>query len=148
MKNKIIATIIAAMMVFVCSATAFAEDITATTETEPTTVTETSATNTEAELTEEKTTDKTDEGVTIIREDVTLETTEPAETEIVIDTSDLSITESEPHNTIVFDYADTYTDIPNTGSNTTIGFAVLSATCLSVILLAKNKKSNDRHSSK
>lgn len=80
-----------------------------------------------------------EEGVTIIREDVILETSESAETEILIDTSDVSITEGTPQNTIVVDYADTYTEIPTTGSNTAIGFTVLSAACLSVIALVKSK---------
>ncbi len=153
MNNKIIATIIATIIVFVCSATAFAEDLSSTVDAEPSTVTEvtdsteayaitvtdTTATSA-ADTAEENSADKTDEGVTIIREDVTLETSESAETSIVLETSEVSITKGESQNTIVVDYADTYTDIPATGSKESVSIVAFSAVCLNVIALAKNKK--------
>ena len=153
MNNKIIATIIAVLMVFICSATAFADDISTTvdaesstatevtdsTETDATTVTNTTETSV-TDTTEENSTDKTDEGVTIIREDVTLETSESAETEIVIDTSDVSITEGTPQNTIVVDYADTYTDIPTTGSDKVVAIGAFAAVCSTLIGVIVTKK--------
>ncbi len=156
MKNrKFIATLLTALMLFICSATAFAEDITVL-EAEPSTITEVTEADTTDNATqanaaeestdsdaEESATDENNEGVTVNREEVTLDNTEPSETEIVIDTSEVSITEGEPQNTIVVDFADTYTDIPNTGSNTAIEIAVLSAACLSVITLAIYKKANN-----
>jgi maltodextrin utilization protein YvdJ len=152
MKNKkAIAVIISALMLFVCSATAFAEDITIP-QTEPSTITEvtdtsgtniTTQTDAEEESTgsdAESTADEDNEGVTIIREKVTLETTEPAETEIIIDTSDVSITKGEPENEIVFDYADATTGIPNTGSSKVVALGVLAAVCGAVIAMIITKK--------
>ena len=67
---------------------------------------------------------------------------QPSETEIIIDTSDVSITEGEPHNTIVFDYADTYTDIPTTGSNKVVAVGAFAAVCSALIGLIASKKHN------
>ena len=153
MKNrKFIATLLTALMLFICSATAFAEDITVP-ETEPSTITEVTeadttdnATQTDAEEestdsdAEENTTDEDNEGVTVIREEVTLESTEPAETEIVIDTSDVSITKGDPKNEIVVDYADTYTDIPMTGSSKIVAVGVFAAVCSALIGVIITKK--------
>ncbi|MBQ6466771.1 MAG: hypothetical protein IJJ61_02415 [Clostridia bacterium] len=152
MKNrKLIATIITALMLFVCSATAFADDVTAP-ETEPSTITEVTDASTadattqveaEEQSTEsdaESTTKKDNEGVTVIREEVTLETSEPSETEIVIDTSDVSITQRAPENDIVVDYADTYTDIPMTGSNKVIATGAFAAVCSALIGVIVTKK--------
>ena len=154
MKNrKLIAAIITALMLFICSATAFAEDITVP-ETEPSTITEVTeadttdnSTQTDAEMqsTEsdtESTTNEDNEGVIVIREEVTLASTEPAETEIVIDTSDVSITEGKPENEIIFDYADTYTDIPTTGSSKVVALGALAAVCsaLTGLIITKKKE--------
>ena len=152
MKNrKFIATLLTALMLFICSATAFAEDITVP-ETEPSTITEVTETDTtdnstqtdaEGQPTEsdaESTTHEDTEGVTVIREEVTLESTEPYETEIVIDTSDVSIIEGKPENEIIFDYADTYTDIPTTGSSKVIAVGALTAVCSAIAGLIITKK--------
>lgn len=152
MKNrKLIAAIITALMLFVYSATAFAEDITVP-ETEPSTITEVTETDTMVITTQtdteelsresdaESTTNEDNEGVTVIREEVTLESTEPAETEIVIDTSDVSITEGTPQNTIVVDYADTYTDIPTTGSDKVVAIGAFAAVCSALIGVIITKK--------
>lgn len=152
--NKLFAIIISALMLFVCSATAFAEYIT-TPQTEPSTITEvtntsamnnTTQTDVEEKSTEfdaESTADEDNKGVTVIREEVTLDNTEPVETEIVIDTSDVSITKGEPENEIVFDYADTHTDIPNTGSSKVIGAAVFSILCCAVAMVFALKRRKD-----
>ena len=145
MKNrKFIATLLTALMLFICSATAFAEDVSVS-EIESSTITEVTeaetsdnATQTDAEeqSTEsdaESTTNEDNEGVIVIREEVTFESTEPAETEIVIDTSDVSITQGEPEKDIVVDYADTYTDIPTTGSSKVIAVGALAAFCSAII---------------
>lgn len=149
--NKLFAIIISALMLFICSATAFAEDITIS-ETEPSTITEvtgasatdiTTRTDAEEESTgsdAESTADEDNEGVTVIREEVTLETTEPVETEIVIDTSDVSITKGEPENEIIFDYADATTGIPNTGSSKTVALGVLAAFCSAIAAMVITKK--------
>ena len=151
--NKLFAIIISAIMLFICSATAFAEDITIP-ETEPSTITEvtdvsdtdnTTRTDAEEVSTEsdaESTADEDNEGVTVIREEVTLETTEPAETEIIIDTSDVSITKGEPENEIVFDYADATTGIPNTGSSKVVAVGALAAVCSAIagLIITKKKK--------
>lgn len=151
--NKLFAIIISALMLFVCSATAFAEDITIP-ETEPSTITEvtdtsgtniTTQTDAEEESTgsdAESTADEDNEGVTIIREEVTLDNTEPAETEIVIDTSDVSVTKGVPENKIVFDYADATTGIPNTGSSKVVALGALAAVCSAVaaMMITKKKK--------
>ena len=153
MKNrKFIATLLTALMLFICSATAFAEDITVP-ETEPSTITEVTeadttdnATQTDSEEestdsdAEENTTDEDNEGVTVIREEVTLENTEPVETEIVIDTSDVSITQVEPEKDIVVDYADTYTDIPTTGSSKVVAAGMLAAVSSAIAGLIITKK--------
>ncbi len=154
MKNrKLIATIITALMLFVCSATAFAEDITVP-ETELSTITVVTETDTTVITTQtdaeeqttksnvESTNNEDNEGVTVIREEVTLEITEPAETEIVIDTSNVSITEGKPENEIIFDYADTYTDIPTTGSSKVVAVGALAAVCsaLAGLIFTKKKK--------
>ncbi len=155
MKNrKFIATLLTALMLFICSATAFAEDITVP-ETEPSTITEVTEADTTDNATqtnaaeestdsdaEESTTDEDNEGVTVIREEVTLESTEPVETEIVIDTSDVSITEGKPENEIIFDYADTYTDIPTTGSSKVAAVGALAAVCSAIagLIVIKKKK--------
>lgn len=155
MKNrKFIATLLTTLMLFICSATAFAEDITVP-ETEPSTITvvteadttdnaaQTNATENSTDSNAEKsTTDEDNEDVTVIREEVTLENTEPAETEIVIDTSDVSITEGKPEKEIIFDYADTYTDIPTTGSSKVVAVGVLAAVCsaLAGLIITKKKK--------
>ena len=151
--NKLFAIIISALMLFVCSATAFAEDITIP-ETEPSTITEvtdvsdtdnTTRTDAEEVSTEsdaESTADEYNEGVTVIREEVTLDNTEPAETEIVIDTSDVSVTKGVPENKIVFDYADATTGIPNTGSSKVVALGALAAVCSAVaaMMITKKKK--------
>ena len=153
MKNrKFIATLLTALMLFICSATAFAEDITVP-ETEPSTITEVTEADTTDNATqanaaeestdsdaEENTTDEDNEGVTVIREEVTLENTEPVETEIVIDTSDVSITQGEPEKDIVVDYADTYTDIPTTGSSKVIAVGAFAAVCSALIGVIVTKK--------
>ena len=154
MKNrKFIATLLTALMLFICSATAFAEDITVP-ETEPSTITEvteadttdnSTQTDAEGQPTEsdaESTTHKDNVGVTVIREEVTLENTEPVETEIVIDTSDVSITQGEPEKDIVVDYADTYTDIPTTGSSKVVALGALAAVCSAIagLIITKKKK--------
>ena len=149
MKNrKFIATIITALMLFVCSATAFADDVTAP-ETEPSTITEasttdnTTQTDAEEQSTEadaKSTTNEDNEGVTVIREEVTLETFAPSETEIVIDTSSVSITKGEPKNEIVVDYADTHTDIPMTGSSKVIAVGAFAAVCSALIGVIITKK--------
>ena len=138
-------------MLFICSATAFAEDITIP-ETEPSTITEvtgasatdiTTRTDAEEESTgsdAESTADEDNEGVTVIREEVTLKTTEPSETEIIIDTSDVSITKGEPENEIVFDYADATTGIPNTGSSKVVALGVLTAFCSAIAAMVITKK--------
>lgn len=149
--NKLFAIIISALMLFVCSATAFAEDITIP-ETELSTITEvtdasdtdnTTRTDAEKVSTEsdaESTADEYNEGVTVIREEVTLNNTEPVETEIVIDTSDVSVTKGEPENEIVFDYADATTGIPNTGSSKVVALGVLAAVCGAVAAMVITKK--------
>ncbi len=151
--NKLFTIIISALMLFVCSATAFAEDITIP-QTEPSTITEvtdtsgtniTTQTDAEEESTEsnaESTADEDNEGVTVIREEVTLDNTEPVETEIVIDTSDVSITKGEPENEIVFDYADATTGIPNTGSSKVVAVGALAAVCSAIagLIITKKKK--------
>ena len=152
--RKFIATLLTALMLFIYSATAFAEDITVP-KTEPSTITEVTeadttdnSTQTDAEeqsndsTAEESTTAEDNEGVTVIREEVTLENTEPVETEIVIDTSDVSITQGEPEKDIVVDYADTYTDIPTTGSSKIVAVGALAAVCsaLSGLIITKKKK--------
>ena len=86
--------------------------------------------------------EKDNEGVTVIREEVTLESTEPAETEIVIDTSDVSITHDEPEKDIVVDYADTYTDIPITGSSKVVAVGALAFDCSALVGLIVSKKHN------
>lgn len=154
MKNKkAIAVIISALMLFVCSATAFAEDITIP-QTEPSTITEvtdTSGTNittqTDAEEKStgsdaESTADEDNEGVTVICEEVTLDNTEPAETEIIIDTNDVSVTKGVPENEIVFDYANATTGIPNTGSSKAVALGVLAAFCsaIAAMVITKNKR--------
>ncbi len=149
--NKLFAIIISALMLFICSATAFAEDITIP-ETEPFTITEvtdTSGTNitTQTDVEEESTgsdtestADEDNEGVTVIREEVTLDNTEPAETEIIIDTSDVSVTKGVPENEIIFDYADATTGIPNTGSSKVVAVGALAAVCSAVIAMIITKK--------
>ena len=154
MKNrKLIATILTALMLFVCSATAFAEDVPVP-DTEPSTITEvteaittdnTTQTDAKEQSTEsdaESTTNEDNEGVTVIREEVTLETSEPSETEIVIDTSNVSITQRAPENDIVVDYADTYTDIPMTGSSKVIAVGALAAVSSAIagLIITKKKK--------
>lgn len=145
MKNrKLIVAIITALMLFVCSATAFAEDITVP-ENELSTiieVTETDTTDNTTQTDAESTTKEDNEGVTVIREEVTLESTEPAETEVVIDTSDVSITEGKPENEIIFDYADAYTDIPTTGSNKVVAVGAFAAVCgaMSIVVITEKKK--------
>ena len=154
MKNrKLIETILTALMLFVCSATAFAEDITVP-YTELSTITEvtnasdtddTTQTDAEEQSTEsdaESTTNEDNEGVTVIREEVTLEITESTETDIEINTSDVSITKGEPNNAIVVDYADTYTDIPTTGSSKVVAAGALAVVCsaLTGIVITKKKK--------
>lgn len=152
MKNrKFIATLLTALMLFICSATAFAEDITVP-DTEPSTITEvtnasdtddTTQTDAEEQSTEsdaESATNEDNEGVTVIREEVTLENTEPVETEIVIYTSDVSITQGEPEKDIVVDYADTYTDIPTTGSSKVVAVGALAAVCSALIGVIITKK--------
>ncbi len=152
MKNrKLIATIITVLMLFVCSATAFAEDITVP-DTEPSTITEvtnasdtddTTQTDAEEQSTEsdaESTTNEENDGVTIIREEVTLETKESTETDIEIKTSDVSITKGEPKNEIVVDYADTHTDIPMTGSSKVIAVGAFAAVCSALIGVIVTKK--------
>ena len=149
--NKLFAIIISALMLFVCSATAFAEDITIP-ETEPSTITEvtdvsdtdnTTRTDAEEVSTEsdaESTADEYNEGVTVIREEVTLNNTEPVETEIVIDTSDVSVTKGEPENEIVFDYADATAGIPNTGSSKVVALGALAVVCGAVAAMVITKK--------
>ena len=151
--NKLFTIIISALMLFICSATAFAEDITIP-ETEPSTITEvtgasatdiTTRTDAEEESTRsdaESTADEDNEGVTVIREEVTLDNTEPVETEIVIDTSDVSITKGEPENEIIFDYADATTGIPNTGSSKVVAVGALAAVCSAIagLIITKKKK--------
>ena len=152
MKNrKYFATLLTVLMLFICSATAFAEDITVP-DTEPSTITEvtnasdtddTTQTDAEEQSTEtdaESATNEDNEGVTVIREEVTLESAEPAETEIVIDTSDVSITQGEPENSIIVDYADTYTDIPTTGSSKVVAMGALAAVCSALIGVIVTKK--------
>lgn len=153
MKNrKFIATLLTALMLFICSATAFAESITVP-ETEPSTITEVTETDTKDNATqtdaeeestnseaEESTTDEETEGVTVVREEVTLENTEPVETEIMIDTSDVSITQGEPEKNIVVDYADTYTDIPTTGSSKVVAVGALAAVCSALTGMIVTKK--------
>ena len=147
MKNrKLFATILTALMLFICSTTAFAEDITIT-ETEPSTITEVteeSTTDNTTQTDKESTADEDSEGVTVIREEVTLKSTEPAETEIVVETSDVSITKGEPNNAIVVDYADTYTDIPMTGSSKVIAVGAFVAVCsaLGGLIFSKKKSKN------
>ncbi|MBQ8944034.1 MAG: hypothetical protein IJ050_05980 [Clostridia bacterium] len=149
MKNKkAIAVIISALIFFVCSATAFAEEVPAATDSEPTSVatvtevTETDAAEVSTKEDAETAADEKDEGVTVIREEVTLDNTEPAETEIVIDTSNVSIEEQKPDTAIVVDYDDTTTEIPNTGSSKVIGAAVFSIPCCAgaIIITLKKKK--------
>ena len=135
-------------MLFVCSATAFAEEVPAATDSEPTSVatvtevTETDAAEVSTKEDAETAADEKDEGVTVIREEVTLDNTEPAETEIVIDTSDVSVTKGEPENEIVFDYADATTGIPNTGSSKVVAVGALAAVCSAIagLIITKKKK--------
>ena len=149
MKNKkIIALIISALMLFVCSAAAFAQEASTVAEAEPTAaatiseVTETDATEATTGESTEAATDKENDGVTIIREEVTLENTEPAETEIVIDTSDVSVTKGEPEKELVLDYADTTTGIPNTGSSKVVALGVLAVLLSALFVAATVKISN------
>lgn len=148
MKTKIISLVISALMLFACSATAFADDPVGVTDAESATVTaltveatDTDAAEVSTEENTETTTEKENEGVTVLREEVTLDNTEPAETEIVIDTSDVSIEEQKPENEIIVDYADTHTDIPNTGSSGDLAF-FLSAmfAMLTIYILCLTKK--------
>ena len=90
MKTKIISLVISALMLFTCSATVFADDPASATDAESATVTaltveatDTDAAEVSTEENTETTTEKENEGVTVLREEVTLDNTEPAETEIV-----------------------------------------------------------------
>lgn len=144
--NKLFAIIISALIFFVCSVTAFAEEVPAATDSEPTSVaavtevTETDAAEVSTKEDAETAADEKDEGVTVIREEVTLDNTEPAETEIVIDTSDVSVTKGVPENEIVFDYADATTGIPNTGSSKAVALGVLTAFCSAIAAMVITKK--------
>lgn len=149
MKTKIISLVISALMLFTCSATVFADDPAGATDAESATVTaltveatDTDAAEVSTEENTETTTEKENEGVTVLREEVTLDNTEPAETEIVIDTSDVSITQGEPENSIIVDYEDTYTDIPTTGSSKVISVGALVAVCSAIagLIITKKKK--------
>lgn len=149
MKNKkAIAVIISALMLFVCSATAFAEEVPAANDSEPTSVTtvtevtETDAAEVSTEEDAETAADEKDEGVTVICEEVTLDNTEPAETEIIIDTNDVSVTKGVPENEIIFDYANATTGIPNTGSSKAVALGVLAAFCsaIAAMVITKNKR--------
>ena len=150
MKTKIISLVISTLMLFACSATVFADDPAGVTDAEPTTaasVTETTApdaTEVSTEENPETTTEKENEGVTVLREEVTLDNTEPAETEIVIDTSDVSIEEQKPDTEIVVDYTDTHTGIPNTGSSKAIGAAVFSILCCAVTMVFALNRRKDQ----
>lgn len=153
MKNrKLIAALITALMLFVCSATAFAEDVPVP-DTEPSMITEvteaittdnTTHTDDEELSTEsdaESTTNEENEGVTVIREEVSLETKESTETDIEINTSDVSITKGEPKNEIAVYYEDSYTDIPMTGSSKVVAvgtFVVVCGALIGVILTKKH----------
>lgn len=149
MKNKkAIAVIISALIFLVCSATAFAEEVPAATDSEPTSVTtftevtEIDAAEVSTEEDAETAADEKDEGVTVICEEVTLDNTEPAETEIIIDTNDVSVTKGVPENEIVFDYANATTGIPNTGSSKAVALGVLAAFCsaIAAMVITKNKR--------
>ncbi len=133
-------------MLFVCSVTAFAEDVkisdiehstitevTNASDTDNTTQTDAEEHSTESDA--ESTTNEDNEGVTVIREEVTLEITESTETDIEINTSDVSITQGEREKDIVVDYADTYTDIPTTGSSKVVAVGALAAVCSAFIEL-------------
>ena len=60
----------------------------------------------------------------------------------MIDTCNVSITEGKPENEIIFDYADTYTDIPTTGSNKVIAVGALASVCSAFagLIVTKKKK--------
>ncbi|MCR5151210.1 MAG: hypothetical protein K6B52_08315 [Clostridiales bacterium] len=62
----------------------------------------------------------------------------------MIDTSDVSIEEQKPENEIVVDYADTHTDIPNTGSSKVIGAAVFSILCCAAAMFFVANKRKDQ----
>ena len=140
MKTKMILLVISALMLFACSATVFAEEPAGATDAEPTTVT--AVTDADEQVTDEDKTADDNDGVTVLREEVTLDNTEPDETEIVIDSSNVAIEEQKPETEIVVDYADTTTGIPNTGSSKVIGAAMFSALCCAaaVIMALKKKK--------
>lgn len=147
MKTKIISLVISALMLFTCSATVFADDPAGATDAESATVTaltveatDTDAAEVSTEENTETTTEKENEGVTVLREEVTLDNTEPAETEIVIDTSDVSIDEHKPDTAIVVDYADTTIDIPKTGSDKVVALGAFAAICSAVTALIVTKK--------
>ena len=80
------------------------------------------------------------DGAIIIREEVNLERTEPVESEVVIDTSDISITEGKTENEFIVDYADAYTDIPTTGSSKVIAGGAFAAVCTALIGVIVTKK--------
>ena len=71
-----------------------------------------------------------------------VEITESTETDIEINTSDVSITKGDPEKDIVVDYADTYTDIPTTGSSKVVAVGALAAVCsaLAGLIITKKKK--------
>ncbi len=60
--------------------------------------------------------------------------------DILIDTSDVSITKGEPKNEIVVDYADPHTDIPMTGSSKVIAVGAFAAVCSALIGVIVTKK--------
>ena len=150
MKNrKLVSTLLIALVFFICSATAFAEDVMVP-KIEPFRI---------IEVTDAETTDiitridvavqatdsdaEENDGAIIIREEVDVESKEPVESEIVIDTNYASIVQGESEKAVIVDYADAYTDIPTTGSSKVIAvgavgaFAAVCSALIGVIITKK-----------
>ena len=132
--RTIISAIISVLTVLICSFSAFAEKTATPADAEIST--------TEILINAEANMD--DKDITIIREEVSVDDGKLSESEVQINTDDGSDNETESRNSIAIDYADTYTDIPFTGSGKAIGFAVLAAVCSSAAVVFTGKKRKEQ----
>ena len=147
MKNrKLVSTLLIVLVFFICSATAYAEDVMVPII-EPFKIIEVTDASTTDIITRigvvVQATDSDAEdngGAIIICEEVDVESKEPAESEIVIDTKDASIVQGESEKAIIVDYADAYTGIPATGSSKVVAVAALAAACSALIGLIVTKE--------
>ena len=128
--RTIISAIISVLTVLICSVAAFAENTATPADAEIST--------TEISITAEA--NKYDKDITIIREEVSVDDSKLSESEVQINTDDGSDNEAESRDIIAIDYADTFTDIPFTGSGKAIGFAVLSACSGAIAFLTGRKR--------